>query len=119
MTDTIAYSAPTVPPRDSTQAMKVNGPCAAAAGVYIYTHENFFLICSSASKPGDWRESPLRCIVTPFWDWDGSTGQNRMGVESWGRGQIVNGGVLLLGRSLKIVHSKSCHPLLSEQGLAS
>ena len=85
---TVANSAPTVPPRNSTQAMKVNGPCAA---VYVYTHENFFLICSAeGEKGGSAVMSYCDTLFGPDWDWGGSTGS--MGVRELGRGQIVNGG---------------------------
>ena len=85
---TVANSAPTVPPRNSTQAMKVNGPCAA---VYVYTHENFFLICSAEGEKGG---PPLCRIVTPFSDriGIGVARPAEWGVRELGRGQIVNGG---------------------------
>ena len=93
MTVTVASSAPTVPPRNSTQAMKVNGPCAA---VYVYTHENFFLICSAATREGRTVAVMSYCdtLFGPDWDWGGSAGRPEWGVRELGRGQIVNGGFL-------------------------
>ena len=78
----------TAPPRNSTQAMKVNGPCAA---VYVYTHENFFLICSAEGEKGGLPFCDT--LFGPDWDWGGSAGS--MGVRELGRGQIVNGGFLV------------------------
>ena len=75
MTVTMADSAATVSPRNSTQAMKVNGPCAA---VYVYTHENFFLICSAEKGEGRTVAVMSYCdtLFGPDWDWGGPDEQN-------------------------------------------
>ena len=96
-----AYSASNCPaPRFHTGYESQWAVCGGGC-VHLYTRKFLSdMLARSATEEGDWRESPLCCIVTPFWDRARSPGvvrstdQNRMGAESWGRGQIVNGAFL-------------------------